>query len=239
MAAREAAELIRRVALIRRIVLASVLSSVAALALGATAAHAAVNTFSSPSAISIPESGQASPYPSSIAVGGLSGQVQKATVTLLGFSHTCPHDVDVLLVGPSGADSILFARLGPGLGCPDSTNADLTFDQGSGGTVPYPPVNGTYKPTQGETPSPFAAPAPAGPYPVTLDGFNGTEPNGTWKLFVQDDFGGDSGSISGGWSLTLNGPVPVPPPAAKKKCKKHKHRAASIAKKHCKKKKKK
>jgi Ca2+-binding RTX toxin-like protein len=36
-----------------------------------------------------------------------------------------------------------------------------------------------------------------------LSAFNGTNPNGAWQLFVQDDVGWDSGSIAGGWSLTI------------------------------------
>jgi hypothetical protein len=33
--------------------------------------------------------------------------------------------------------------------------------------------------------------------------FNGLDPNGTWSLYVVDDFGGEIGSIAGGWSLTI------------------------------------
>ena len=186
------------------------LTATVALA-GTTAATATADvTYSSSAAISIPDVGDASPYPSNIDVdaGSLTGQVQKATVTLRGFSHTCPDDVAVLLVGPSGANSILFAGLGPGMGCPASSNADLTFDQAAASGVPYPPITGTYKPTEGAPPHPFDPPAPAGPYPVTLDVFNGTAPSGTWKLFVHDESSGDSGSFSGGWSLKLTGPVP-------------------------------
>jgi subtilisin-like proprotein convertase family protein len=182
--------------------------SVALLALGGTAAPAAAldSTFSNPGAIAIPDLGDATPYPSSIAVSGLQGTVEKATVTLHQFSHTCPHDVSVLLVAPNGADSILFAGLGPGMACPDSTNAELTFDQASTTNVPYPPVTGTYRPTEGDPPAPFDPPAPTGPYPLSLSNFVGIAPDGTWRLFAHDEASGDSGSIAGGWSLTLTAP---------------------------------
>ena len=185
----------------------------------AAAAPAVVNTFADPAAITINDLSDATPYPSSIPVNGLTGSVQKATVTLHGFSHTCPWDVSALLMGPSGADSILFARVGFGMACPDSVNADLTFDQAAGSDIPYPPVTGTYKPTKG-TPDPvFTPPAPVGPYPVSLDEFTGTAPNGTWNLFVRDESAADTGSISGGWSLTLTTPdQPAAPPAPPPTC---------------------
>jgi subtilisin-like proprotein convertase family protein len=28
--------------------------------------------------------------------------------------------------------------------------------------------------------------------------FNGTNPNGTWSLYINDDAGGDTGSVTGG-----------------------------------------
>ena len=58
----------------------------------------------------------------------------------------------------------------------------------------------------------FPSPAPSGPYGTpaprgtsTLgDEFNGTNPNGTWSLYVVTDGAGDgAGSIAGGWSLTF------------------------------------
>ena len=51
--------------------------------------------------------------------------------------------------------------------------------------------------------APGAAPAPAISGPSALSIFDGTDPNGTWNLWVRDEFGGDSGTMSGGWCLNI------------------------------------
>ena len=54
------------------------------------------------------------------------------------------------------------------------------------------------------------SPAPAGPYESTFASLTGTNPNGVWSLYANDDSGGDGGSISGGWSLTFDTPNTLP-----------------------------
>ncbi|MBA4184870.1 MAG: hypothetical protein H0X49_12790 [Acidobacteria bacterium] len=49
----------------------------------------------------------------------------------------------------------------------------------------------------------FPAPAPAGPYGATLSVLNGTAPNGTYSLYVFDDFVVDVGSL-GGFTLRIS-----------------------------------
>ena len=49
----------------------------------------------------------------------------------------------------------------------------------------------------------FTPPAPSGPHGGTLADLNGGDPNGTWSLFVVDDFFTDGGNITGGWSVTI------------------------------------
>jgi len=44
----------------------------------------------------------------------------------------------------------------------------------------------------------FLSPAPSGPFPVKLSVFNGHNANGTWSLFVVDDFLSDAGQIGAG-----------------------------------------
>ena len=44
---------------------------------------------------------------------------------------------------------------------------------------------------------------PPPPFGTNLAAMNGSNPNGTWSLFIQDDETSDSGVISNGWVLTL------------------------------------
>ena len=60
----------------------------------------------------------------------------------------------------------------------------------------------------------YPAPAPDPPWGSTLSVFNGTNPNGTWSLYIVDDYNGFDGYIEGGWCLTINttAGTPVTPP---------------------------
>jgi subtilisin-like proprotein convertase family protein len=173
------------------------------LARGDSRAGSEFNTyiFSNPAPISIPSSGPASPYPS-IAVGGhlvIPGEVVNVQVRLFGFSHTWPDDVDILLEGPRGQTVVLMSDVG---GSADVTNIDLWFDDQAASGLPDngPLIAGTYRPTNIGSGDPFPAPAPgAGPW--SLSTFNGRNPVGTWRLYIVDDLAGETGSLSGGWSL--------------------------------------
>ena len=64
-------------------------------------------------------------------------------------------------------------------------------------------ASGTYKPGNYGAGDSWPAPAPASSGNQLLSIFNGTDPNGTWSLYVHDDAGGDIGSISGGWCIVI------------------------------------
>lgn len=149
--------------------------------------------------------GPASPYPSIINVSGLAGPVSKVTAQLVRLNHTFPADIDILLVGPGGQKLLLMSDVGSGFAV---TNVTLTFDDAASQSLPVSGqiTSGTYKPSNSDTADAFPAPAPAGPYPdpQLLSVFNGTNPNGQWRLFVYDDAGADVGNINGGWRLTIN-----------------------------------
>ncbi len=164
--------------------------------------------FSSGAGIIIPSSGPATNYPSTIVVSGVSGAAAKVTVTLNQLSHTFPEDVDVLLVGPAGQKVLLMADAGAAFAVNGVT---LAFDDSAATNLPFAGqiVSGTFRPTDFAPGDSFPAPAPAGPYASALAAFNGTNPNGTWSLYVFDDATGDSGAISGGWSLDIQTAAPV------------------------------
>jgi uncharacterized repeat protein (TIGR01451 family) len=177
-------------------------------------------TFNLPSTVSfantnfilIPEQGAATPYPSVINISGVTGYVHTVTVTLHGLTHSFPRDVNVLLVNPAGASTLVQSHAGGGYGV---TNVTLTFDDAASGPLPFNAqiFSGTNKPTQYGTTVSIPQPALVAPSGTTLSALTGVDPNGGWSLYVLDDSAGDSGYISGGWSLDLNTVSPVSPPA--------------------------
>ena len=170
--------------------------------------------FTNSTTITIPDSGPASPYPSNIIVGGL-GTVTKVTVTINGLTHTFPADLDFLLVGPGGQNAIIWSDAG---GSDDVTGIVVTLDDDAATPLPNvgPLVSGTYQPANYGTGDTWPAPAPAPLGGSALSIFNGTNPNGTWSLYLVDDAGGDFGQIAGGWALTITSscgtPTPTPTP---------------------------
>ncbi|OUB11268.1 hypothetical protein BK708_29670 [Bacillus thuringiensis serovar yunnanensis] len=168
---------------------------------------ASTETFSNSESIAINHVGPATPYPSSIEVTGLCPSITKVTVTLKNMSHTYPDDIDILLVGPGEQTVILMSDAGSFNGI---NNVTLTFDDDALTPLPNETqiVSGTFKPTNYvDGTESFPPPAPAGPYGSTLSVFNGTNPNGTWNLFVFDDVTDTTdpgiGSIDGGWELNI------------------------------------
>lgn len=153
--------------------------------------------------IVINSSGAATPYPSTIAIGGVTGTVSRVTAQLTKFQHTFPDDVDVLLVGPEGQRLLLLSDVGGSSTA--NLPVNLIFDDSAASSLPNngPLSSGTFRPTDFETGDVLAAPAPAGPYGTSFSTFNGSNPNGTWSLFVADDSTGDAGQIEGGWGLTV------------------------------------
>jgi subtilisin-like proprotein convertase family protein len=173
-----------------------------------------------------PNPGLADRYPSSIDVSG-QGAVTNLTVTITNYHHTYPDDVDILLVGPTGATCLLMSDCGGSTAITMPIN--VTYDDASAALPDnpdqdHPLVTGSYRPTRGTpvfgscampmndycVPSNFPSPAPSGPYGTMLSVFNGTNPNGTWKLYVIDDTPGDDGDIFNGWTLSITAPPVCP-----------------------------
>jgi subtilisin-like proprotein convertase family protein len=150
--------------------------------------------------IAIPDSGAGVPYPSTIAVSGVTRAVAKVTVRLR-LTHDEPADIDAMIVGPRGQAVMLMSDVGD---APLTTTTTLTFDDAAAGALPDAIADGTFRPTNEDGgsadsfPPPAQAVAPGG----ALSVFKGTDPNGTWSLYVVDDSPIDSGQISS-WTLSL------------------------------------
>jgi uncharacterized repeat protein (TIGR01451 family) len=163
--------------------------------------------------ITIPDSGPGTPYPSVITVASTNnGVIGKVTVTLLGFTHSFPHDVNILLTSPSGLQTVLMAHVG---GPYSVTNLVLSFDDAAAASLSTNILvsNTTNHPTQ--IPPLDSFPAIYGqPSNTNLAIFNGGNPNGNWSLYVYDDTPGNDGDIANGWSLGLSIIIPVNPPGS-------------------------
>ena len=184
---------------------ASLGTVVFSLHIGSTGAGSTAGA--NPANITINDATTASPYPSTVNISGVSGNVTKVTVTLSNISHTFPDDIDVLLVGPAGQSVVLMSDVGSGT---DISGVTLTFDDSAVSSLPDASTltSGTYKPTNITAGDAFPAPASTSLLGTTLAVFNGQNPNGTWSLYVVDDSSIDSGAL-GGWSLNITGDVPL------------------------------
>ena len=170
---------------------------------------------------------KASPYPSTIAVSGLSGTVSDVNVVLRDLTYPLkPADADIMVVAPGGRAVILMSDA-----CGDNSDANenpvsspitLTFDDEAAALLPADGVctTGSFRPVDDDddaeefgfhmqpddtfTDGPAA---PAGTQP--LSSFDGIDANGTWSLYLVDDgpndpnASGTAGRI-GGWTLSVN-----------------------------------
>lgn len=109
----------------------------------------------------------------------------------------CFHDVTTGNNTWSASPNLFYATVGydlcTGLGTPNGTNL---IDALTG--ITGVPTN---------TITHLSAPPP--PYGTTLSALNGSNPNGNWELFVQDDEPLNSGVISNGWWVTITTANPV------------------------------
>lgn len=125
--------------------------------------------------------------------------------------HTFAGDLEIPLVGPTGATCFLMSDAGSS----NNLRGRYVFDDEALAMIPStlvggtddPVPNGSYKPSAYTPTETFFAPAPAPPYGTSLSVFDGLDPNGTWQLFILDDAGGDWGYLD---SAQLN---IVPEPA--------------------------
>lgn len=181
--------------------------------------------------LTINDGAAANPYPSPVTVSGLANipaTGNNVTLTINNFTRPGGRtdDIDMLLVGPTGASLIFWSDVGGNA----TTAISITVTLSDAGTSFLPDAgtltSGTFKPTNESTAQDAFAGAPAGPYgnpggttvgtgaATFATQFNGTNPNGVWSLYVVDDVqtGETGGSISS-WNLSINAPPAVPEPS--------------------------
>jgi uncharacterized repeat protein (TIGR02543 family) len=176
-------------------------------------AAAALGSFANSTPITIQDNAPGTPYPSTITVSGLVGRITKVTAKLSNLNHEFAEDIDILLVGPGDQKVLLVSDVGA-----DGDLLSVTLVLDDAATVSLPGAgritSGTFRPTNLRdsntlgTSDEFPAPAPAPPYGTALSRFNGTNPNGEWRLFVKDDSRLSAGSLAGGWCLTITTDAP-------------------------------
>jgi hypothetical protein len=165
--------------------------------------------FANPALIYLPEydsiyPAEATRYPATIEVRGLKGAIRDVNLRLEELIHAYPDDVNVLLVGPGGQTAHVMANAG---GSSDAIEVSLRLDDEAAAALPNetPLGSGTFRPIAhpGANKN-FNEPAPPAGGNSALSVFDGTNPNGTWRLFVQDeDAPTQPGLFADGWALEI------------------------------------
>lgn len=145
-----------------------------------------------------------SPYPSSVQVSGLT-EVLDVDVVLTGVDHPSMADLDVLLVGPDGEQAVVLSDAGGDL---PVDMVDLELDDEAAAAAPQDVAltSGSWRPVNyGSDPDVFQAPAPelASGVGSALSVFDGTDPNGTWSLYVVGDAAAEMDGMIDSWSLVI------------------------------------
>jgi subtilisin-like proprotein convertase family protein len=167
-------------------------------------------TLSSFVSIAVNDNTIATPYPSTIVANLPNSQIINMAVELYSLDHTQRGDFDILLQSPTGINTILMSDWGANFA--SFTDANVFF---SDDVLNYLPISGNLTGTLSTSicdvytgTDNWIAPGPgliSIPTPHNFMSWHlNTNANGTWKLFVLDDFSGDpGGNISGGWDLLL------------------------------------
>jgi len=182
------------------------------LAAGLTCGLAGIasgQTFSSgPIAVAIPDSPTVQ---TSITVAG--GPVVTGDVDIrLNITHTFDGDLDIVVIVPGGTEYI---HLSTDNGSGGDNFSDTIFDQDAAASIvgSAAPFAGSFRPEGGLATFAAGSILPiSGLTPVAnLDSLNGRDSNGTWTLRIDDDAGGDVGTINE-WAVILLGTNdPIPP----------------------------
>ena len=177
---------------------------------------------------------EASPYPSTIDVEGVTGAVNGVRLSLTNVTALDAHNIEILLMSPAGPNQKTYRAMAAVGGNSPLNGATITLEDGAGMQLPQSAAileGQNYKPTScADSTVAFPAPAPT-PSPsygdpgctsvvqTFADVFGGINPNGIWSLYVIEHQGLDrptipnglpsDGSI-GGWGIQFLSPTAAP-----------------------------
>jgi subtilisin-like proprotein convertase family protein len=114
-------------------------------------------------------------------VSGISGAITDLNVKVR-LTHTYDFDLALTLISPSGRRVLLVDNVGGG--GDNFTDTVLTDEAGTAISAGTAPFTGSFRPLE------------------PLSFFDGQNPNGTWKLEIADQLGGDAGQLQA-WSLII------------------------------------
>lgn len=141
--------------------------------------------------------GAGSPYPLKKHYNFGLGKVRRVAVSLAGVKYARGGHLDVMLVGPTGRKAMMLSDVCGG----HSLNlSSLSISTRHSDVLPPGPsaacsdFHAYVRPVDYEPGEKMPAPAPPGPY-GGASVFNGTNPNGTWSLYLADDTTTYTGSI--------------------------------------------
>jgi subtilisin-like proprotein convertase family protein len=143
--------------------------------------------------------GYVDPAPLRTVVTGQNGVLTDVDVTVGPFWHERVEDLDMYLVGPQGQRAKLASDA---CGSQKLPPQSWRFDDEAARSLPddASPVCDSvfFKPTDHGPNENAPVPAPPGPWPASLSGFDSTDPNGVWELYVWDNGDGATGWIANG-----------------------------------------
>lgn len=138
--------------------------------------------------------GKASSYPLTIDVEGFEGELESASVRLVGLSHDNPEDLDIWLEAPDGTVITLLSDVGGGDELDDHSILVVADANPASGFD----LEAQISPSDRERDDQRKGGAAS----TDFDDLAGLDPNGEWHLLVADDERGASGRLAG-WSLQL------------------------------------
>lgn len=172
------------------------LAMVAIVALAATGANGQI--YNNATDVAIPDTPAVS---SSIVISDFVGSITDVNVCMA-LNHTFDGDLDIVLAGPGGLVQHLTSDNGSsGDNYGNASTGTYFDDEGATAiTTGTAPFAGRFSPeTTAQAMTSGAPSATAG----SLSRWDGMNANGTWTLWIDDDAGGDTGTLRH-WSLIFN-----------------------------------